>query len=89
MPTFDDSKDRSDGSVERWCGSGVECASKRVAKRGRPPEILQSDFVTKPVLNIDVAIDGNQAGTRHITTFDISLPWYYWSDRCASSTGWV
>jgi hypothetical protein len=40
-----------------------------------PSKILQPDFIAKPALNVNVAIDGNQAGMKHITTFDISLPW--------------
>lgn len=25
----------------------------------------------------------------YYTTFDISRPWYFWSDQCASSAGWM
>ena len=42
-----------------------------VAKRRRPRKIQQSDFVVKPVLNVNMATDENQASMGHITTLDI------------------
>ena len=40
------------------------------------PKIKKQAYVAKTALNVDVAKDGNQAGMGHITTFDISPPWY-------------
>ena len=89
MPTLDDLKYRSGGSVERRRSSGIEFVRTKVAKGRRSPKILQSDFVTKLVLNVDVAMDRNQASMRHMTTSDILLPQYYWTNRYASDAGWM
>ena len=56
LPTFDYMKDRSDESIGRRLGSVIQFVRTRVAKRHRPPKILQMDIVAKSVLNIDVAL---------------------------------
>ena len=38
------------------------------------PKNKNPAFVAKTVLGTDVTKDGNQAGMKHIKTFDISLP---------------
>jgi hypothetical protein len=74
LHTFDDLTGQFGGSVGRRRGSVIQFGCTMVAKRRRPPKIQQSDFVVKPVLNINMATDENQASMGHITTLDISLP---------------
>ena len=56
MRAFYDLKFRSDGSIGRRRGGVIHSLRTRVAKRRHPPKNLQSDSVSKPVPNADVAL---------------------------------
>ena len=85
---MDDLRGYFDTSMGWWYDSDIEFGRKTVDKRRRCLENQENDSNAKTVLNVDVAVDGNQADMRDITTFDISLSRHYWSNQCASPADW-
>ena len=74
------------------CGSGMAVVFSSHARMSQNDRVLPKStirFRRKTAPNEHVAMDGNQAGMRNIPTNDISLLWYYRSDRCAFSAVWV